>query len=132
MIGQRMVHLNPPQPQSQAANGLGIASMVLGIIALVFAFLPILNGLALVLAVLGLIFGVIGLVLKGRRRGAAISGVIMSFIAIIISVITILFYAAIADSLFRSYRSMTDDTGGASRAPVSVVAEQPSDAESLV
>ena len=46
------------------------------------------------LAFLGLIFGIIGLFLKGRRRGAAITGIIISFVALVLSIILAIVYTA--------------------------------------
>jgi hypothetical protein len=80
----------PQQPPAQKGNGLAVAALVLGIIALVFCWIPFLNVLSIVLGVIGLGLGVPGLIgtLRGRRsgKGVAITGVVLSAVAIIAAI----------------------------------------------
>lgn len=75
-------------------NGFGITAIILGSVAFVGSFIPFLNYGTGFLAFLGLVFGVIGLILKGRRRGAAITGSIISAVALILSIVLAITYTA--------------------------------------
>lgn len=108
----------PSQPDAQApygvpthvqvsltpGNGLGVTSLVLGILALLGAFIPFINYVSGFLAVIGLVLGAIALARKGRPKGTAIAGVVISAIALILSVVlafsyTAGFFSAVDDSL---------------------------------
>ena len=65
-----------------------------GGVALPLAFIPIANFFAAFLAFVGLVFGVIALIQKGRRKGLAIAGTVVSVVAGIIAVVMIAVYAA--------------------------------------
>ena len=87
----------PPQPYSGFAppptgprNGLGIAALVLAIVGLVFCW-TVAGGV-----ILGLIAVIIGFVAQGRVKsgeatngGVAIAGIVLGFLAIIVSLIFI-------------------------------------------
>ncbi len=87
----------PPQPYSGFAppptgprNGLGIAALVIAIIGLVFCW-TVAGGV-----ILGLIAVIIGFVAQGRVKrgeatngGVAIAGIVLGFLAIIVSLIFI-------------------------------------------
>jgi len=69
---------------------MGIASMVLGIVSVVFGLVPFCGTWAIIPALIGLILGIVDLVIKSRGRaprGAAIAGVILNPIAIIVVVL---------------------------------------------
>ncbi len=66
-------------------NGLGIAAMILGIIA----FLLSCCGAGGLLGIVGLILGIVGLTQKDKGKGMATTGVVLSSIAILISLFTI-------------------------------------------
>ena len=88
----------PPagQPPTKGA-GLAIASMVLGILALLLSWIPIINNLAAVLALVGLGLGIPALISarRGTRRGTglAITGLVTSVLALVLVVVTQLFFA---------------------------------------
>jgi Mycobacterium membrane protein len=82
-----------PQPP-KSGNGLGLASLIIGIAALVGAVIPIVNFVSGFVAFVGLVLGVIALFLKGRRKGAAITGVILNAVAILLSIILAIVYTA--------------------------------------
>lgn len=63
--------------------------MVLGIISAVISFIPILNQGSFILGAVAVILGIVGLVLKGRKRGGAIAGLILGIVSIIIASIVI-------------------------------------------
>ena len=66
-------------------SGFATASLTLGIIGICLAPIAIINGLALILDLLAIIFGIVALIMKGRK-GKAIGAIIISIIAIIITI----------------------------------------------
>lgn len=78
-----------PVPMVDPAAGQATTSLVLGIVGLVFSlgsFFPVCAFLAFVPGVLGIVFGVIGR-RSTTRRGQAIAGLIMSIIAVALTVL---------------------------------------------
>lgn len=75
-------------------SGFGIASLVLGIVSILLACV----GIGIFPAILGIIFAIIGLVVKDRKRGTAIAGLICS----IVGVVFFLFAFLVADSILSS------------------------------
>ena len=95
-----------PLPPPKKGAGLAIASMVLGIIALLLSWVPVINNLAAVLAVVGLGLGIPAL-LRARRgsaggTGLAITGLVTSVVAIVLVIVTQVFYASVLDEVGRS------------------------------
>ena len=83
--------------------GLAIASMVLGILALLLSWIPIINNLAAVLALVGLGLGIPALI-RARRgshsgTGLAITGLVTSVLAIVLVIVTQLFFAKVIDEV---------------------------------
>ncbi|WP_348788416.1 MmpS family transport accessory protein [Leifsonia sp. NPDC080035] len=120
----------PPAPEQQYAapapaksgNGLGIAALILGILALIGAFIPFLNYGAWFLGLIGLVLGIVGLVQKNKAKGLALTGTILSGVAIILSIVlsiayTAMFAAAVDSSIKESIKQ---DEAVASQ-PVDVV-----------
>ncbi|GAA3180248.1 hypothetical protein GCM10010531_37940 [Blastococcus jejuensis] len=97
-------HYNPPAgaPPKKGA-GLAIASMVLGIIALLLSWVPIINNLAAVLAVVGLGLGIPALILARRGThngtGLAITGLVTSVLALVLVIVTQLFFLKVIDEV---------------------------------
>ncbi|MGO4534396.1 MmpS family transport accessory protein [Leifsonia sp. 2MCAF36] len=83
----------PPAP-AQTGNGLGVAALILGILALIGAFIPFLNYGAWFLGLIGLILGIIGLLQKNKKKGVALTGTILSGVAIILSIVLAIVYTA--------------------------------------
>lgn len=71
-----------PVPRTNDKQGLAIASLVVGIINLCAWFLPICGG---PLSIVGIVLGVLGL--PSTRRGMAIAGIVLSSIALLLSII---------------------------------------------
>ena len=74
---------NGPEMNGEDGHGLGVASLVLGIIGVVSSCVPI----------LGLPTGIVGLILglsakKRGEGGMAVAGVVLSIIAIVLAVIS--------------------------------------------
>jgi len=82
----------PPQPyRPQPKNGMGTTALVLGILALLASFIPLLSLFtAIPLGLLGIIFAIVGYtrITKGvaTNKGATTVGLILSAIAVIVSV----------------------------------------------
>jgi len=74
----------PVQSEKKDSSGFAVASLVLGIISL----LPICC-VNLITAILAFIFGLISL--KSSKKGLAIAGIVLSIIAVLIAVVTIIF-----------------------------------------
>ncbi|MGX9791522.1 DUF4190 domain-containing protein [Mycobacterium sp. MMS18-G62] len=97
----------PPQPYSGFAppptgprNGLGIAALVIAIIALVFCW-SVFGGV-----ILGLCAVIIGFVARGRVKrgeatngGVAIAGIVLGFLAIIVSLIFVPIWIGVFDQV---------------------------------
>lgn len=83
----------PPTP-SPTGNGLGVAALVLGILALIGAFIPFVNYVSGLPAVVGIVLGAIALGRKGRKKGAALVGLITSVIALVLSIVLAIAYTA--------------------------------------
>lgn len=72
---------NPyPKPQKPDVIGFGLASMIIGIIA-VCLFLFCIN---IVLAVVSIVLGIVQLC-TARRKGMAVTGILLSFISVILT-----------------------------------------------
>lgn len=77
----------PPQPPFPRGNGLGVAALVVGIVAIVMALIPLLGMVAFILGPVAVILGAIGLFLKNRKKGMAITGIILGVLSIVIAAI---------------------------------------------
>ncbi|MCW4459821.1 MmpS family protein [Microbacterium sp. MPKO10] len=100
-----------PTPQ-KAGNGLGLAAMIVGIVAFVGAFVPFVNYASGFLAFVGLVLGIIALCLKGKRKGAATAGAVISGIALVLSIVmamvyTSIFATAVSESIEESLTEST-------------------------
>ena len=81
-------------------NGLGLAALIIGIVALALAFIPAINLVAGFIGFVGLVLGVTAIFLKGKSRGVAIAGTVVSFIAIILGIIMSVVYATVFVAAF--------------------------------
>ena len=77
---------------------MGIAALVLGIISLILAFIPCGCYISGLTALIGLILGIVAVV-KGKKSGAKIgtgvAGIILSAIAIVVTIVAFIFYTVI-------------------------------------
>lgn len=74
------------------SNTFGLIALIVGGVSLILAFVPIVNYVSWVLALVGLALGIVGLVLKNRKRGLAIAGVITSVLGLILSIVLAIVY----------------------------------------
>ena len=66
-------------------SALDITSMILGIIAIIISFVPFLNIISLPTAVVAIVFGIITVIRTSVKKAFAISGIILSVLAIVIA-----------------------------------------------
>ena len=78
-------------------SALGVTSLVLGIIAIIIAFIPFLNIISLPIAVVAIVFGIITVVRLSVKKVCAISGIILSILAIVIAFSITIFAITIVD-----------------------------------
>ena len=64
-------------------SALGITSMILGIIAIIISFVPFLNIISLPTAIIAIVFGTV--IRTSVKKAFAISGIILSVLAIVIA-----------------------------------------------
>ncbi|MET0713401.1 MAG: DUF4190 domain-containing protein [Mycetocola sp.] len=84
----------PSAPPAISGNGLGLAALIVGIFALLGAFIPFVNYVSGVLAVVGIILGIIAVTRKNKPKKAGLSGLIVSVIALILSIVLAFAYTA--------------------------------------
>ncbi len=69
---------------------MGIAALILGIVAFILSFIPLCGIIGIVPAIIGLILGIVEVVKKsksGEPKGLGIAGIILTSIAIIVSIV---------------------------------------------
>jgi hypothetical protein len=71
--------------QDKRKNGLGVAALVVGIVAAVFSIIPLVGMIAFFLGPVAIILGVIAFFLKNRKKGMAVTGVILGVISLIVA-----------------------------------------------
>ncbi len=85
------------QPTAPPSNGVAIASLTLGIVAAVFIFIPGLAWVSIICAIIGLILGISAK--KKAPSGMATAGLVLSIIALAISVVVFIACLACAGAL---------------------------------
>lgn len=140
-VGYPQYGTQPPAPRK--GSGLAVASLVLGILALVLCWVPIINNFAAVLAVVGLGLGIPALISarRGKRTGfgLALSGVILSVVAIVGVLVTQALYSSVIDEVTDELNSSMGSTQGALapetapvEAPVAEEADAPAAADAVL
>lgn len=76
------------------SKGFGIASLVLGILSILFSCSVVIS---LIMGILSIIFGIIQ-INKKQAKGMSIAGIITSAVGLILSILFIFFWIAMADS----------------------------------
>ena len=91
---------------------MGIAALILGIISFILSFIPICGLVGLLPAIIGLILGIVEVVKKskaGEPKGLGIAGIILTSIALIVSIVWNLVVVAaigVAASEYEDYNSL--------------------------
>jgi len=86
-------------------NGWGVAALVLGIVAVVFSFIPVMGVVAFVLGPLAVLFGIIGATRKFAKKGAAVAGLVLGILSVVIAAIWMAVLAAAVSSADQSLNS---------------------------
>ena len=93
---------------------MGVASLVIGIIAALFAFIPGINAIMFLPAIVGLVLGIVDLAKKsksGESKGLGIAGVILNSVAIVLTIIVLMFVGIIGLAFLSSdFKSEIIDT----------------------
>jgi hypothetical protein len=71
--------------EEKRKNGLGVAALVVGIVAAVFSIIPLVGMVAFFLGPVAIILGVIAFFLKNRKKGMAITGVILGIVSVVVA-----------------------------------------------
>jgi hypothetical protein len=71
--------------EDKRKNGLGVAALVVGIVAAVFSLIPLVGMIAFFLGPVAIILGIIALFLKNRKKGMAITGLILGVVSLIVA-----------------------------------------------
>ncbi|MBA3826508.1 MAG: DUF4190 domain-containing protein [Ktedonobacterales bacterium] len=88
---------SPPPMLAQAqSNGAATTAMVLGIIGVILCWIPVLGGVSIILGGIGAVFGHRGFAQARRSpaqmgRGQAIAGLILSYLALAVSLAITIF-----------------------------------------
>lgn len=93
-------------PAATPGKGMAITALIIGIVALLGVAIPVLNVLSAILAVVGLILGIIALT-KATAKGLPLSGVIVSGLALLLSLVFIVVYVA---GFTNAVNDVRDDT----------------------
>jgi hypothetical protein len=91
-----------PVPEAKRGNGLGVAAMVVGIVSIVLSIIPIVGMMAFFLGAIAVILGVIAVLLKNRKKGMAITGIILGVVSLIVAGIVTALVAAAAQAVDES------------------------------
>lgn len=102
--------------QGHQSNGFGITAMILGIVTMVGFAIPFFNYFTVVTGIAGVVFGIIGLVIKFRPRKAAVAGLILSGLGLILSIVLAVVYTAAFAS---AAKALGDDTVPRAAVPTS-------------
>lgn len=88
-------------------SGFATASLVLGIIGICTSFIPIINNISFILGLIAVVFGIVSLI-KKASKGMAVAGIIISILAI---VITLNSQKALSDGLDAMSKDLDKATG---------------------
>lgn len=92
-------------PVAPRGNGWGVTALVLGIVAVVFSFIPVMGVVAFVLGPLAVVFGIIGATRKFAKKGAAIAGLVLGVVSIVIAAIWMAVLSAAVSSADQALNS---------------------------
>lgn len=91
--------VNPESPSvespSAASRTLAVWALILGILTLVVAVVPFANFGAWLVAIAALVLGIVSLVKRRGGRGMAITGIVLSVLGAILSIVMVLVYSAV-------------------------------------
>lgn len=86
-------------PATGTSKALGLTSLILGIAGIVGLFIPFINFITLAGAVVGLILGILSRRREPGAKGLALTGIILSAIALVLGLIFIVVGVALVGSM---------------------------------
>lgn len=109
---QAQQHGQPGQvPDHQRrGNPFGLVALIVGIVAIIGCAIPIVNNVSIILGVIAVVFAIIGMVVKNRRRGLAITGLVLGALSVIVGLATQALYSTALDSVSKSISSASADS----------------------
>ncbi|WP_437583440.1 DUF4190 domain-containing protein [Paramicrobacterium sp. CJ85] len=85
--------INSEQSNPQAGSRtMAVWALLLGIITVILAFVPIVGMVSWIAAIVGLVLGIIALARRLAGRGMAITGIVLSSVAVILSIVMTVVY----------------------------------------
>ncbi|MBT1665638.1 hypothetical protein [Curtobacterium flaccumfaciens] len=108
---------NPYQPphghipdQHRRGNPFGLVALIVGIVAIVGCAIPIINNVSIVLGVIAVIFAIVGLIVKYRRRGLAIAGLVLGVLSVVVGLSTQALYSSMLDGVGEAFSSASAES----------------------
>lgn len=86
-------------------NAFGITALVVGIVAVVFAFIPVMGVVAFALGPLAVLFGIVGATRKFSKKGAAVAGLVLGILSVVIAAIWLAVVGAAVNSADQALNS---------------------------
>lgn len=77
----------PGPPVAKGPNRPGVVSLAFAAVAFLFAVVPPISGFTFVFAITAIVLAIVGLTRKGKRKKAAIAGLIVAVLAWLISIV---------------------------------------------
>lgn len=100
------------QHPTAAGNGFGLTSLILGIVTMVGFAIPVLNYVAVFTGIAGVVFGILALRVKFRPRKAAVAGLILSGLGLVLSIILVIVYTALLAGASKALQGETVPAAG--------------------
>jgi len=101
-----------PAPVNPEKNGMGLASLILGIVGLLFCLMPITGFIGFILGIIGLALGLAGISRcrknKATNKKTAISGTILSALAVIFGIVGIVMFFTAVDQIGTDLQDYSD------------------------
>jgi len=108
---------NPYQPpaghvpdQHRRGNPFGLVALIVGIVAIVGCAIPIVNNVSIVLGVIAVVFAIVGLIVKYRRRGLAIAGLVLGVLSVVVGLSTQALYSSMLDGVGEAFSSASAES----------------------
>lgn len=91
-------------------NPFGLVALIVGIVAIIGCAIPIVNNVSIVLGFIAVIFGIVGLVVKNRRRGLAIAGLVLGVLSVVVGLSTQALYSSMLDGVGKAISSASAES----------------------
>ena len=111
----------PTQRPNRRPNPLGVAGFVVSLVGLLWAVIPVIGAFAWFLLVPGFVLALVAVLLRHRRRGLAVTGVVLAVVGFVFAGI----YVAAIGKVVSDTTSGTSSSGGSSASADAVGLNQP-------